>query len=370
MARLSKNQAMSRTRILDAAASLLPPRPLAKRLMDALSLAIPSDGYRFFQIDPRTLLINRLLDASENDLDPRNEWLGEVYLRSGALSYIELPEQMRAGLTSVVLQEEQAHSFGLKRSMLESVSARAHYDLYHELRSPIGGTIFGTFQSHGLWMAAMQAYRRDSSPAFRPTDVEFLRSVNGIIGDAIAASLGRERAMLVQHPAPGASGLLIIAASDRIRPLTSASEQWLDLLNDSRESALSSAVMSARAALLANPEAVRGQLIAPTSVGQVRIEASRSDDHGGVAIVIATAGLPDPMHIPPDWALTAREREIALLTVQGLETTEIASRCFLSIATVNWHLANIYEKVHVNGRSGLVARFFMDVVYPGVSPLG
>jgi hypothetical protein len=35
---------------------------------------------------------------------------------------------------------------------------------------------------------------------------------------------------------------------------------------------------------------------------------------------------------------------------------------------VNWHLANIFERLGVNGRSGLMARFFMDVMYPGVDP--
>jgi len=66
--------------------------------------------------------------------------------------------------------------------------------------------------------------------------------------------------------------------------------------------------------------------------------------------------------------LTARERDIALLVIQGLENTQVAKRLFVSPATVNWHLSNVYEKLAVDGRSGLIARFFKDVVFPGVTP--
>ena len=177
MARLSKNQERALAKMRDAAASGLNPLPLARRFMSALSLAIPFDGYRFFQIDPQTLLISRLLDASENDRDPRGEWLGEVYLRSGDLTYIELPEQMRAGVTSLALHDVQNRSFGLTPAMRASITPETHYERFHELRSPTGGTLFGTFHANRLWVAALQAYRREDSPSFRRTDVEFMRLI-------------------------------------------------------------------------------------------------------------------------------------------------------------------------------------------------
>ncbi|MCC6705379.1 MAG: helix-turn-helix transcriptional regulator [Thermomicrobiales bacterium] len=368
MARLSKNQTRALAKLNDAVAAALLPRPLARRIMEAISIAIPSDGHRFFQIEPRTLLISRLLDASANDLDPRNEWLGDVYLRSGALRYIEIPEQMRSGVTALALQERQDQSYGLKPAMLENVTPNQHYELFHELRSPTGGTIFGTFHANGLWIAALQAYRRDDAPSFRATEVEFLRLIGGTIGNAVAASLGRERALMADSDAPDASGLLLIDADDRTRPLTPASERWLDLLRDPGDSSLSSAILAARAALRSNPDGAAGRLIAPSATGPVRIEASHADAAGGVAIVITPAGITGPVTLPPEWSLTARERDIALLVIQGLENTQVAKRLFVSPATVNWHLSNVYEKLAVDGRSGLIARFFKDVVFPGVTP--
>ncbi|MEZ4498225.1 MAG: helix-turn-helix transcriptional regulator [Thermomicrobiales bacterium] len=38
--------------------------------------------------------------------------------------------------------------------------------------------------------------------------------------------------------------------------------------------------------------------------------------------------------------MTTREREIALLIVQGADIPEIAKRLFLAPTTVQWHLAN------------------------------
>ena len=368
MARLSKNQEQALAKMRDAAASGLNPLPLARRFMSALSLAIPFDGYRFFQIDPQTLLISRLLDASENDRDPRGEWLGEVYLRSGDLTYIELPEQMRAGVTSLALHDVQNRSFGLTPAMRASITPETHYERFHELRSPNGGTLFGTFHANGLWVAALQAYRRDGSPSFRRTDVDFVRLIGPMIGEAIAASVGRERATSADQPLPEASGMMLIARSGTIAPLTPATERWIDALSDSGEPGFSSAVMTARAALLASNGASARRLIAQTRTGSVSVEASFSGADGGVAVVISPAGLRDRPAIPAEWGLTNRERDISLLLVQGAEIAEIASRSFLAPTTVQWHLANVYEKIGANGRSGLIARFFKDVVYAGIAP--
>jgi DNA-binding NarL/FixJ family response regulator len=53
--------------------------------------------------------------------------------------------------------------------------------------------------------------------------------------------------------------------------------------------------------------------------------------------------------------LTAREREIAVLTVRGLQNKAIASELRLSEGTVKIHLHNIFRKLGVKSRSALVA---------------
>ena len=51
--------------------------------------------------------------------------------------------------------------------------------------------------------------------------------------------------------------------------------------------------------------------------------------------------------------LTAREREVALLTVQGLSAKEVAERLVVSPRTVSNHLQNVYSKLGISRRAEL-----------------
>ena len=54
--------------------------------------------------------------------------------------------------------------------------------------------------------------------------------------------------------------------------------------------------------------------------------------------------------------LTAREREVLQLLARGLRNKEIAARLYVSERTVNFHLANIYAKLHVSGRTEALSK--------------
>lgn len=62
--------------------------------------------------------------------------------------------------------------------------------------------------------------------------------------------------------------------------------------------------------------------------------------------------------VPPrqDYGLSLREREVLQLIVDGLLKKEIAGRTGLSIHTVDAYLRRIYEKLHVQSRSGAVTK--------------
>lgn len=54
--------------------------------------------------------------------------------------------------------------------------------------------------------------------------------------------------------------------------------------------------------------------------------------------------------------LTGRETEILGLLVEGFSYKMIADKCFVSYATVNKHISNIYTKLQVNSMSAAVSK--------------
>ncbi len=57
-----------------------------------------------------------------------------------------------------------------------------------------------------------------------------------------------------------------------------------------------------------------------------------------------------------DYGLSERERQILQRLVDGLTKNDIAAELRLSPHTIDGHVRNIYAKLHVNNRSGAVAR--------------
>lgn len=54
--------------------------------------------------------------------------------------------------------------------------------------------------------------------------------------------------------------------------------------------------------------------------------------------------------------LTAREQDVLKLLARGLRNKEIATRLVVSERTVNFHLANIYQKLNVSGRTEALSK--------------
>ena len=359
--RLSQPQQRTRQRIEQLATRDLAPPELGRRLMQALAEALPNDGFRLFGVDPGTLLVNRLLAASDDDVWARDEWLRDIYLAADPLTYIELPNLMRLGLNAVAAHERQSESWGYPQPVLALLTEREHYLAFHELRSPVGGTLFGCFQADGRWLAAAQLYRRDRARPYLRTDVAFLRLIAPIIGRALASAFARERAML-DAPERGAatSGIVILDAHGNVDFSTPTGDDWLRLLlerdgNRALPTALWAAVARSRTAADG-----AGVLLAPTSAGTVRIEVSASGPDGRLAVVVAPRQPPALPAIPDGWQLTPQEARVTELILRGSSNRDIAAALVVSENTVQTHLRHIYEKVSVRSRTQLLARYFRE----------
>jgi DNA-binding NarL/FixJ family response regulator len=58
----------------------------------------------------------------------------------------------------------------------------------------------------------------------------------------------------------------------------------------------------------------------------------------------------------PEYNLSKREKQILTFLVDGLIKKEIAAKLDVSFHTIDHHLRNIYSKLHVQSRSGAVAK--------------
>ena len=76
---------------------------------------------------------------------------------------------------------------------------------------------------------------------------------------------------------------------------------------------------------------------------------------GTFAVTIHPAGVREVLGIIcRAYGLTTREREVVELIAEGLDTTHIAKRLYISPYTVQDHLKSTFEKVGVNSRLQLL----------------
>ncbi|WP_254509303.1 response regulator [Anatilimnocola floriformis] len=107
-----------------------------------------------------------------------------------------------------------------------------------------------------------------------------------------------------------------------------------------------------------------GYLLKTSSINRVE-EAVREVAAGGASMNPDIArkvldALTNQRKKPADEELSEREQEVLRLVVEGLTKKGIAGKLDLSTHTVDSHLRNIYQKLHVNNRSAAVAAAMRD----------
>jgi DNA-binding NarL/FixJ family response regulator len=72
----------------------------------------------------------------------------------------------------------------------------------------------------------------------------------------------------------------------------------------------------------------------------------------------------NPVEEKTDTTLTAREKEVLLCLVQGMNNKEIARNLFISDKTVKIHVSNIFKKLGVKSRSQVIIHAVQNQLVP------
>jgi DNA-binding CsgD family transcriptional regulator len=361
MPRISKAQELAREQTIELSNRLLEVDGLGRAIVGALGGAVGYGGYRLLGIDPTTLLVNRVIVASDYDGWARSEWLRDVYLRADDLLYIELSTIMRLGLAFVAVFENQSEAWGYSRDVPARVDHRAHRRVFHELRSPRGGTLCGCFAARGRWVAALQLHRRDAGRPFRRSGVAFMRQMAPRIGEALRRAMRSEpprRAEAGADPPP-ASGVLLLDRLGRPTFQTPAAEDWRRALGHPGGE-LPAAVLAAAARVRASH--AEGIVPVDSAMRPARVEASPAGDGETIAVVFNLQRPALGLVTPLAWELTPAERRVVELALREASNADIAARLFVSEDTVRTHPGHVYAKLGVRGRNQLLARYFDETI--------
>jgi DNA-binding CsgD family transcriptional regulator len=222
---------------------------------------------------------------------------------------------------------------------------------------------------HGLW-GCLDLMRSSDDPPFTDEDRELLDALVPALAAVTRRSTAASASGGGAPPLP--SGVLVLDADLDVRASTAGARAWLAQLVPPNlpfaELAAYGVVFNVASRVLARPTGsghpdmrhtqlpARARVRSSTGAWAV-VEADTLDPFDGtVAVTIrpaAASEILDLRFLALD--LTARERELVSLLLDGSDTRTISERLFLSPHTVQDHLKSIFEKTGVRNRKELVA---------------
>lgn len=336
------------------------PLQLLELVAGLVRAAVPYDAAGWLLVDPETLLPNAVH--------------AEGVSRDQHLALIECE----------VAEDDVTKFVDLARSEVPAaaLSAATGGDLARSTRwrrvyrpAGLGDELRAVFRSgSAVWGNACLARRADA-PSFNRADVDLVRRVCPHVGNGIRASLllaglreprqaGEGAAASGALDGSGPPALVVLTDDGRVESATPQARWWLGDLED--EQLVSTIVLhevAHRARLLAEDGATvpparawaRARTGEPVIVRGARLE-DQDRRTGRTALVIEPARRPDIapllLHLH---GLTDREREVTQLLLQGMPTTEIAARLWISAETLRGHVKSVFAKLGVNSRAELAA---------------
>ena len=228
-------------------------------------------------------------------------------------------------------------------------------------RFGFGDELRVVFTSRGASWGAMGIYRRLGDAPFSAGDVEAVADMIDTVAHAIARSLFR---LPTGRGADSVSGdgpaVLIVDASDALTHVTAAARSAIEDLGGWDHGQLPANLLAVVARTRTSGEHLTTRALTNSGRWMSLRAAPLDNTGGGIDVVVSleeTARASLSRLALAAHGLTAREEEVALLVLQGVNTEGIATSLHLSPHTVQDHLKAVFAKVGVRSRRELTAQF-------------
>jgi len=311
-----------------------------REAIDLLGTAIGFERWCSLLLDPDTLVIGQGIG--------HNDWSAE------------LP---RLNVVSAGLEDVNNHTMlARSRDHVGVLSAATGNDLarswhWREIlaRYGVGDELScAAVDERGAW-GTFLLWRDSDDPPFDAEDAQLMRDASAVLGRML-----RRQAVAPTGDAgalPAEAGVLLLDTALRPAGSTPSIRDWFTLLNPGAAwNVVGRLLAIERGEDPGQPARVRIR----TGTGRWAIvEAARLEAEAGIAVTIRPAGTGDVLDLVcRAHGLSARERELVALVIEGLDTRELAEQLFISRYTVQDHLKSVFAKVGVGSRRELVSGVF------------
>jgi DNA-binding CsgD family transcriptional regulator len=237
----------------------------------------------------------------------------------------------------------------------------------------LGPELRSAFVADNTAWGALILVRRAGQPEFQERDIDLLADASSLFAHAVRRGLVVE-ACQARETVPDAPGVVELDAEGNMIRTSSSAEPLLAELSGSTvaaglRSVALGAVASATRAAIADAGALpsstvktpagtwlvlHGGLLGRAASGQVAVFIQRAHPTLVAPLLLRAYGL------------TAREREVAQLTLRGATAMQAAQRLAISPHTVNDHLKSIFEKTGTRTRGEFSATLFFGEHLPRI----
>ena len=327
----------------------------ARAASRVLRRAVPFDGVCVVTMDPSTLLptgefVESGLPESTRARMAEIEGSGRDYNAFGALARSERPAAALGNATGGDLHRSQRHR-----------ELKAPHRFGDELRAVLA-------DDRAIW-GGLTLLRGDDQPHFTQAETNTVAALCRGLTEGLRRAILLTDQLLAGGDEDGPPGVLLLDSDSTIVMTDAAADTWLAELRESDPGQPVPATISAVASRAR-------RLASDTSIEQLPARARVRTASGGWLLVGGSALGPEPDTLtavtleparPRDLApliaaayqLTPRERAVTQLVAEGLSTSAIAQRLYLSAWTVQDHLKAIFQRSR-SPRNELVARVFFD----------